>query len=521
VISHLHYLLAFAMMKPNSGASDPPTSTMEERSNNNNNNHNIQDMVEESAYEASTLLHSKDKPTVTWADDDTSSTTLGAATTTSSTTNPLRNSNFQEEGSSTAAVIDANINLGCMCDTYTLGTGILMPATTTTTINRINSTSTTTQTTQTSYNHSGKSASLTLSPLLSTPVATSTATIISQATLSDSPLPLVSPDSLKSQSTDKQDKVEDMGTHVNIAPPSPVTPTATEVSKAIIIQEDSEVPSLVGPSVATITEAEDAASMSTPMTHAESFGDYSNADGSHWNAKGEEADDHVDPSPAIALSPAWSQSTHDARVFVSPSASTDEEGEGAHYEVDDDDDDEVVLMTPSKSDVEHGIILPPSLSAVSATSSTDRAATQAPYVISPSFSSESYDSANPAIFTSPSLQSYLASPARSDQTTTFSAGNYVLTRPNTATTAAYEKAPDVAFELTLLPMDALHCIASFLTPLEWSKYGQTCKAASKVCREIFGRVRMHGFRCATEVITAWVRLPRLSLSLICVHFSRK
>jgi hypothetical protein len=61
-----------------------------------------------------------------------------------------------------------------------------------------------------------------------------------------------------------------------------------------------------------------------------------------------------------------------------------------------------------------------------------------------------------------------------------------------------------ATQLMSLPIDSLHCIASFLTPLEWAQYGQTCTAASKICREIFRRVRMHGFKCATEVISAWV-----------------
>jgi hypothetical protein len=76
-----------------------------------------------------------------------------------------------------------------------------------------------------------------------------------------------------------------------------------------------------------------------------------------------------------------------------------------------------------------------------------------------------------------------------------------------------DAASSAASQLLSLPIDSLHCVASFLTPLEWSNYGQTCVVASKVCREIFRRVRMHGFRCATEVITAWVsrsRLERLS-----------
>lgn len=60
--------------------------------------------------------------------------------------------------------------------------------------------------------------------------------------------------------------------------------------------------------------------------------------------------------------------------------------------------------------------------------------------------------------------------------------------------------------LLRLPVDSLHCIASFLTPVEWSNLGQAGRGASNACREIFRRVRMHGFRCATEIVTAWVSL---------------
>mmetsp|Transcript_3501 Transcript_3501/g.9961 ORF Transcript_3501/g.9961 Transcript_3501/m.9961 type:complete len:1024 (-) Transcript_3501:509-3580(-) len=59
--------------------------------------------------------------------------------------------------------------------------------------------------------------------------------------------------------------------------------------------------------------------------------------------------------------------------------------------------------------------------------------------------------------------------------------------------------------LLSLPVDSLHCIASFLTPIEWSNLGQAGRGASNACREIFRRVRMHGFRCATEIVTAWFR----------------
>jgi hypothetical protein len=58
--------------------------------------------------------------------------------------------------------------------------------------------------------------------------------------------------------------------------------------------------------------------------------------------------------------------------------------------------------------------------------------------------------------------------------------------------------------LISLTIDSLHWIASFLLPMEWAKFGHSSKAANRVCKQIFQRVRMHGFRCATEVVTAWV-----------------
>lgn len=65
-----------------------------------------------------------------------------------------------------------------------------------------------------------------------------------------------------------------------------------------------------------------------------------------------------------------------------------------------------------------------------------------------------------------------------------------------------QRSPSVV--LLSLPIDSLHSIASFLTPLEWRSFGQCNKSTNKIGREIFRRVRMHGFRCATEVVTAWV-----------------
>jgi len=64
--------------------------------------------------------------------------------------------------------------------------------------------------------------------------------------------------------------------------------------------------------------------------------------------------------------------------------------------------------------------------------------------------------------------------------------------------------PDASIKLLGLPIDALHCIASFLTASDWACFGLTNTVATPICRDVFQRVRMHGFRCATEVATAWV-----------------
>jgi hypothetical protein len=55
-----------------------------------------------------------------------------------------------------------------------------------------------------------------------------------------------------------------------------------------------------------------------------------------------------------------------------------------------------------------------------------------------------------------------------------------------------------------LPSDALHSITSFLSPGDCCNFGVCSSGASKVLREVLRKVRMHGFRCATEVVTAWV-----------------
>lgn len=57
--------------------------------------------------------------------------------------------------------------------------------------------------------------------------------------------------------------------------------------------------------------------------------------------------------------------------------------------------------------------------------------------------------------------------------------------------------------LLSLTMDSLHCVASFLAPVEWSSFGLLNKSAYRVYRKIIRRVRMHGYLCATEIVSAW------------------
>ena len=59
--------------------------------------------------------------------------------------------------------------------------------------------------------------------------------------------------------------------------------------------------------------------------------------------------------------------------------------------------------------------------------------------------------------------------------------------------------------LVNLPNDALHNVSAFLTPSELRKLGQTCKSARKASRSVWKRVRMHGYHCAVNVVTAFLR----------------
>lgn len=80
------------------------------------------------------------------------------------------------------------------------------------------------------------------------------------------------------------------------------------------------------------------------------------------------------------------------------------------------------------------------------------------------------------------------------------------TPPATQVEAGVADSNSSEYLLLGLPIDSLHSIASFLPPKDFCSFGLCSKGANKVCREVFRRVRMHGFRCATEVVTAWVSL---------------
>lgn len=59
-------------------------------------------------------------------------------------------------------------------------------------------------------------------------------------------------------------------------------------------------------------------------------------------------------------------------------------------------------------------------------------------------------------------------------------------------------------ELLSVPLDSLHYIASFLTPSEFNDGFCLINKTSHIhCREIIRRVKLHAFKCASEVVSAW------------------
>jgi len=57
--------------------------------------------------------------------------------------------------------------------------------------------------------------------------------------------------------------------------------------------------------------------------------------------------------------------------------------------------------------------------------------------------------------------------------------------------------------LLSLPIDTLHKISTFLEVGDWCSVSLVNRAAHLVCSDVFRRIRIHGFQCAAEIITAW------------------
>jgi len=57
----------------------------------------------------------------------------------------------------------------------------------------------------------------------------------------------------------------------------------------------------------------------------------------------------------------------------------------------------------------------------------------------------------------------------------------------------------------LLQLPGERCIQLplFLSPVEWQATSCASRSSNSACQSVFSRVRMHGFRCATEVASAW------------------
>jgi len=78
--------------------------------------------------------------------------------------------------------------------------------------------------------------------------------------------------------------------------------------------------------------------------------------------------------------------------------------------------------------------------------------------------------------------------------------------PSAAAAVAFSHSSlDVSLTLFALPMDAIHCLCTFLEVKELTHFGLINRSAALSCREVIRRVKMHGFKCAVEVVTTWNR----------------
>jgi len=106
-----------------------------------------------------------------------------------------------------------------------------------------------------------------------------------------------------------------------------------------------------------------------------------------------------------------------------------------------------------------------------------------------------FDCSHPSSFAPPSAPSRTRS-FRPFQTASGAANN----APPSAIAPA---GPTVSFPS--LPQDALHAIASFSTPGDFSRLSSSCRASHRACRDVFRRAWRHAFRCAQEVYLAWAK----------------
>ena len=67
-----------------------------------------------------------------------------------------------------------------------------------------------------------------------------------------------------------------------------------------------------------------------------------------------------------------------------------------------------------------------------------------------------------------------------------------------------------------LPIDAIHAISSYCDGKSWMAFCRTSKQWRAFGWEVWRKVRMHAFRCAGEVLLAWVSCFLLCIILSCV-----
>jgi hypothetical protein len=92
-----------------------------------------------------------------------------------------------------------------------------------------------------------------------------------------------------------------------------------------------------------------------------------------------------------------------------------------------------------------------------------------------------------------------------DSSNTGIKGTMIQTTTDEANSQQSESSGFSEYLLLGLPTDALHAVTSFLSLEDCCNFGLCSSGAARVFREVLRKVRMHGFRCATEVVTAWVR----------------